>query len=111
MVLGLFSNMLGVDLAIDLGTSNTLIFVKGRGIVLNEPSVVAIIDDKGKKLSPELEFQIERLVEKKIDVVSVESLGKASRISDAGGRYVEFCKKSLVKNEDFSGLKHAQFVM
>ena len=32
MVLGLFSNMLGVDLAIDLGTSNTLIFVKGRGI-------------------------------------------------------------------------------
>ena len=61
--------------------------------------------DKGKKLSPELEFQIERLVEKKIDVVSVESLGKASRISDAGGRYVEFCKKSLVKNEDFSGLK------
>ena len=29
MVLGLFSNMLGVDLAIDLGTSNTLIFAKG----------------------------------------------------------------------------------
>ena len=42
MVLGLFSNMLGVDLAIDLGTSNTLIFVKGRGIVLNEPSVVVV---------------------------------------------------------------------
>lgn len=36
--LGLFSN----DLAIDLGTANTLISVKGRGIVLNEPSVVAI---------------------------------------------------------------------
>ena len=35
----------------------------------------------------------------------MEELGKASRISDAGGRYVEFCKKSLVKNEDFSGLK------
>ena len=66
---------------------------------------IKFFDDKGKKLSPELEFQIERLVEKKIDVVSVESLGKASRISDAGGRYVEFCKKSLVKNEDFSGLK------
>jgi rod shape-determining protein MreB len=37
-VLGLFSN----DLAIDLGTANTLVYVKGRGIVTNEPSVVAV---------------------------------------------------------------------
>ena len=37
------------DIAIDLGTANTLVFVKGKGIVLNEPSVVAIIEDKGKK--------------------------------------------------------------
>jgi len=37
-VLGLFSN----DLAIDLGTANTLVYVKGKGIVLNEPSVVAV---------------------------------------------------------------------
>src|SRR5258707_2158861 len=37
-VLGLFSN----DLAIDLGTANTLIYVKGEGIVCNEPSVVAV---------------------------------------------------------------------
>ena len=37
------------DMAIDLGTANTLVFVKGQGIVLNEPSVVAIVDDKGKK--------------------------------------------------------------
>ena len=37
------------DMAIDLGTANTLVFIKGQGIVLNEPSVVAIIDDKGKK--------------------------------------------------------------
>jgi len=37
------------DMAIDLGTANTLVFVKDQGIVLNEPSVVAIIDDKGKK--------------------------------------------------------------
>lgn len=37
------------DLAIDLGTANTVIYVKGQGIVLNEPSVVAIIDDgRGK---------------------------------------------------------------
>ncbi len=37
------------DMAIDLGTANTLVFVKDQGIVLNEPSVVAIIDEKGKK--------------------------------------------------------------
>ena len=32
----------GRDMAIDLGTANTLVFVRGQGIVLNEPSVVAI---------------------------------------------------------------------
>jgi len=37
------------DMAIDLGTANTLVYVKGRGVVLNEPSVVAIIDEKGRK--------------------------------------------------------------
>ncbi len=42
---GLFSS----DMAIDLGTANTLVYVKGKGIVLNEPSVVAIEENKGKK--------------------------------------------------------------
>ena len=37
------------DMAIDLGTANTLVVVKGKGVVLNEPSVVARIEDKGKK--------------------------------------------------------------
>jgi len=37
------------DMAIDLGTANTLVVVKGRGVVLNEPSVVAIINEMGKK--------------------------------------------------------------
>lgn len=41
--------MLSSDMAIDLGTANTLVYVKGRGIVLDEPSVVAIIDKGGKK--------------------------------------------------------------
>jgi len=40
---GIFSN----DLSIDLGTANTLIYVRGQGIVLNEPSVVAIRQDRG----------------------------------------------------------------
>ena len=41
-LLGLFSN----DLAIDLGTANTLVYVKGKGIVLSEPSVVAVRKDR-----------------------------------------------------------------
>ncbi|MFH0725628.1 MAG: rod shape-determining protein [Pseudomonadota bacterium] len=44
-VLGIFSS----DLAIDLGTANTLVYVKGKGIVLSEPSVVAVrVDAQGK---------------------------------------------------------------
>jgi rod shape-determining protein MreB len=48
----MFGRILGVmsaDMAIDLGTANTLVYVKGRGIVLAEPSVVAIADVKGRK--------------------------------------------------------------
>ncbi len=45
-ILGMFSN----DLSIDLGTANTIVIVKGRGIVINEPSVVAVqISGSGKK--------------------------------------------------------------
>ncbi|MCJ9427465.1 rod shape-determining protein [Kordiimonas marina] len=43
-LLGMFSS----DMAIDLGTANTLVYVKGRGIVLNEPSVVAIKSEHGR---------------------------------------------------------------
>ena len=48
----MFGRLLGImsaDMAIDLGTANTLVYVKGRGIVLAEPSVVAIADVRGKK--------------------------------------------------------------
>ena len=41
--------MFSADMAIDLGTANTLVYVRGRGIVLNEPSVVAIEEYKGHK--------------------------------------------------------------
>jgi rod shape-determining protein MreB len=47
----MFGNLFGFlssDIAIDLGTANTLVYVKGRGIILNEPSVVAITTNRGK---------------------------------------------------------------
>lgn len=43
-ILGLFSN----DIGIDLGTANTLVYVKGRGVVINEPSIVAVNQKTGQ---------------------------------------------------------------
>jgi len=48
-VIDKLSSMWSQDMAIDLGTSNTLVVLKGKGVVLNEPSVVAVVDNKGKK--------------------------------------------------------------
>ena len=48
----MFGRMLGLlsaNMAIDLGTANTVVYVKGRGIVLDEPSVVAIASVRGKR--------------------------------------------------------------
>ena len=45
----LLSRFLSNDIAIDLGTANTLIFVRGKGIVLDEPSMVAIQSGAGNK--------------------------------------------------------------
>src|SRR3954453_24022992 len=50
-----FSSFLGRDMAVDLGTANTLVFVRGRGIVLNEPSVVAVNVKDGRPLAVGLE--------------------------------------------------------
>ncbi len=46
-LMGLFSN----DLSTDLGTANTLIYVRGKGMVLNEPSVVSIRNNKRSSAS------------------------------------------------------------
>ena len=49
--MGIFRNMSGFggrDMAVDLGTANTLVYVRGRGIVLSEPSVVAVDASTGE---------------------------------------------------------------
>ena len=43
-----YASVIGRDMAIDLGTANTLVYVRGRGIVLSEPSVVAIDQRTGE---------------------------------------------------------------
>src|SRR5437763_1226280 len=47
----LFSGLLGRDMAVDLGTANTLVYLRGKGIVLNEPSVVAVNVKDGRPLA------------------------------------------------------------
>ena len=48
MVLDKLFGMFSRDMAIDLGTANTLVYVKGEGVVLNEPSVVAKVEEGGR---------------------------------------------------------------
>src|SRR5690349_23222845 len=51
----MFRDLMGRDMAVDLGTANTLVFVRGRGIVLNEPSVVAVNVKDGRPLAVGIE--------------------------------------------------------
>ena len=48
MVIDKFFSLFSKDMAIDLGTANTLVYVKGEGVILNEPSVVATIENEGR---------------------------------------------------------------
>ena len=54
------STMWSQDMAIDLGTANTLVVLKDKGVVLNEPSVVAVIEDAGKKSVLALEMRLKQ---------------------------------------------------
>lgn len=51
MGLDRLTGLLGRDLAVDLGTANTLVYLRGRGVVFNEPSVVAIDDSSGEVIA------------------------------------------------------------
>ena len=50
--------LLGRDMAVDLGTANTLVYVRGRGIILNEPSVVAVNVKDGRPLAPFMPYPL-----------------------------------------------------
>ena len=74
------SGFLGRDLAVDLGTANTLVYERGRGIVLNEPSVVAVNQYTGGMVAVVSEAQ--RMVETTPgNIVAILPL-KSGRISD-----------------------------
>lgn len=66
---------------------------------------IKFFSGKGTKLPDEVEQMIEELLDTPMSVVESDQLGKASRINDAAGRYIEFCKSSVPTSTDFSGLK------
>ncbi|WP_250513565.1 phosphoglucosamine mutase [Caballeronia sp. INDeC2] len=59
----------------------------------------------GNKLPDEVELEIERQLEQPMECAPSESLGKARRLDDAGGRYIEFCKSTFPASFDLRGLK------
>tara|TARA_B100001121_G_scaffold33407_1_gene28089 strand:- start:598 stop:1956 length:1359 start_codon:yes stop_codon:yes gene_type:complete len=86
-------------------------FKSQAGIVISashnsyEDNGIKFFDDKGQKISDELELLIEQKISEPIKVVEPENLGKAARLSDASGRYIEYCKNSLSKEISLKNLK------
>ena len=66
---------------------------------------IKFFDQNGEKLSDALELAIEAEVDKDFFTVKSENLGKAKRIDDAAGRYIEFCKSTFPRQQSLSGLK------
>lgn len=66
---------------------------------------IKFFSGKGTKLPDELELMIEELLDTPMTVVESSKIGKVSRVNDASGRYIEFCKSSVPTGTTFSGLK------
>ena len=66
---------------------------------------IKFFNGQGSKLSDELELQIEAMIDSPMETVDSEQLGKASRIVDAAGRYVEYCKSTFPDELSLKGMK------
>ena len=89
----------------------TRTFHAQAGIVISashnpfEDNGIKFFSQDGTKLPDEIEFAIESYLESDIYTVPSSELGKASRVDDAAGRYIEFCKSTAPKQLNLSGLK------
>jgi len=70
-----------------------------------EDNGIKFFSGAGAKLEDEMEYAIEEQLGKSITTVPSDSLGKATRINDAAGRYIEFCKSTVGSNFKFNGMK------
>ena len=66
---------------------------------------IKFFSGQGTKLPDDIELMIEELLDTPMTVVESSKIGKVSRINDASGRYIEFCKSSVPTGTSFSGLK------
>jgi len=66
---------------------------------------IKFFSSEGTKLPDDIELQIEAMLDEPISTVESDKLGKAYRISDAAGRYIEFCKSTVDSSLDLAGLK------
>ncbi len=66
---------------------------------------IKFFSSQGTKLPDEIEHAIEQQLEQPMTTVRSSELGKATRIDDAAGRYIEFCKSTIPSAMEFSGMK------
>lgn len=66
---------------------------------------IKFFSSSGEKLPDDVEKAIETLLDQPMDCVSSSELGRASRITDAAGRYIEFCKSTFPANLSLAGLR------
>ena len=89
----------------------TRAFSAEAGIVISashnpyDDNGIKFFDEAGNKLSDDVEEQIEALLEEPMAFESSERLGRAARIEDAAGRYVEFCKSCVVRGTSLRGFR------
>ncbi|MCK5902926.1 MAG: phosphoglucosamine mutase [Cocleimonas sp.] len=89
----------------------TCTFRASAGIVISashnpyQDNGVKFFSSKGSKLADEVEEEIEQYLEHDLKTVSSEKLGKVTRILDAGGRYIEFCKRAIPNNISLDSLR------
>jgi phosphoglucosamine mutase len=70
-----------------------------------EDNGIKFFSADGTKLPDEIEYAIEAELEKDVSVVRPELIGKASRVNDAAGRYIEFCKSTVGQSLRLNGMK------
>ena len=89
----------------------TRTFRASAGVVISashnpfQDNGVKFFSSEGTKLSDETELLIEDYLDREIETVSSDKLGKVERLDDASGRYIEFCKRSIPSNVTFEGLR------
>ena len=89
----------------------TRTFRASAGVVISashnpfQDNGVKFFSSDGTKLTDEMELDIEEYIDRDLETVSSEKLGKVERVDDAAGRYIEFCKRAIPTEVSLEGLR------